>query len=416
MILQFLQDVHGSHVVQLQHQRVLAGPLELVAVGEDDEEALERHLDGLVVVDAEQVDVVADDVGGAVECEDGLWIAGVRHVGEDVADLPLDVVAVHVEQLQHAVDQRRGADHGLDLGLGAGGDVRQHPARLPPHHFLMVVEHLLEQAQDVMREQLVGVVDAASGDVAEDPNGGNEQPHRGFLEVPDDARDDSAFNNHLYLVLVGVGVVGDGPAAISDDLLVVELALGDHVAQHWDGVLDVLVLGERAASAEVGERPAAVLDERLIAEFLGDFDQVDKSSRADDGVPVEDAVGGDVADGPDGLLNNAHVGGLQQLNKKRDSSLVDDALALDGGARGDVGQRPGGLQLQLRVLELLHIPDHLGDQSGVNNRLDGRVLRDGKDLADADHAVVLVEDVALVDGGYQVGEDVHGVGRAEESR
>lgn len=125
--------------------------------------------------------------------------------------------------------------------------------------------------------------------------------------MPDDARDDSTFNNNLYLVLVSVGVIGDGPAAIGDDLLVIELALGDHVAQHWDGVFDVVVFGQWTASAEVGKCPAAMLDKCLIGEFLGDFNQIDKPSRPDDRIPVKDAIGRDVSDGPDGLLNNAHV-------------------------------------------------------------------------------------------------------------
>lgn len=139
MILQLLQDVHCSHVMQLQHQRVLPRPFELVPVGQDDKQALEGHLDRFVVIDAEEIDVVADDVGGAVECVDGFWVAGVGHVGEDVADLSLDVVAVHVEELQDAVDESSGVDDCLDLGLGACCDVGQHPARLPTDHLLMMV-------------------------------------------------------------------------------------------------------------------------------------------------------------------------------------------------------------------------------------------------------------------------------------
>lgn len=108
------------------------------------------------------------------------------------------------------------------------------------------------------------MIHASGRYVAKDPNGRNEQSHGWFLEMPDDPRDDSTFNNNLDLVLVGVGMVGDGPAAVRDDFFVVELALGDHVAQHWDGVLDVLVFWKGATSAEVGECPAAVLNECLI--------------------------------------------------------------------------------------------------------------------------------------------------------
>lgn len=139
MILQLLQDVHCAHVMQLQHQRVLSRPFEFIPVSQDDKQALEGHLDGFVIIDAEQIDVVADDVGVAVECVDGFRVARVGHVGEDVADLAFDIVAVHVEKLEDSVDESSGADDGLDLGLGACGDVGEHPARLPTDHLLMMV-------------------------------------------------------------------------------------------------------------------------------------------------------------------------------------------------------------------------------------------------------------------------------------
>lgn len=119
-------------------------------MGQDHKQALQRHLDGFVVIDAEQVDVVSDDVGGSVECVDGFRIAGVGHVGKDVADLSLDVVAVHVEELQKAVDESSRVDHCLDLRLAACGDVGKHPTCLATDDFLMMIENLLEQAQDIM--------------------------------------------------------------------------------------------------------------------------------------------------------------------------------------------------------------------------------------------------------------------------
>lgn len=65
---------------------------------------------------------------------------------------------------------------------------------------------------------------------------------------------------------------------------------------------------------------------------------------------------------------------------------------------------------------MLDIADHLRDESGVNNRLDGRIFSDGEDLADSDHSVVLVEDIALADRGDEICKDVHRVGRPEKSK
>lgn len=75
MILQFLQGIHRAQVVELLDQQVLPIHFELIPVGQDHVEALQGHLDGLVVLHAEQVDVVADDAGLAVEGEDDFWLA-----------------------------------------------------------------------------------------------------------------------------------------------------------------------------------------------------------------------------------------------------------------------------------------------------------------------------------------------------
>lgn len=146
--------------MQLQHQSILPCTLELIPVGEDHKQTLQGNFDGFVVIYAEEVDVVADDVGGSVQCVNRFGVAGVGHVGEDVADLSLDIVTVHIEELQDTVDESSGADHGLDLRLAACGDVGQHPTCLTSDYFLMMIENLLEQAQDIMRKELIGVINA----------------------------------------------------------------------------------------------------------------------------------------------------------------------------------------------------------------------------------------------------------------
>ena len=127
-------------------------------------------------------------------------------------------------------------------------------------------------------------------------------------------------------------MVGDSPAAVRDDLFVLEFSGGDAVAEGGDGIFDKLEFGKRAAPAEVADSPAAVFDEGLFLDLVDYLDEVDESSCADDSVSVEDAVAADVSDSPDGLFDNTRVVGLEELDKQGDASLVDDALALNGGS------------------------------------------------------------------------------------
>lgn len=76
----------------------------------------------------------------------------------------------------------------------------------------------------------------------------------------------------MDLVLVGVGVVRDGPAAVSKDLSFGESAVGDGSAEDGDGGLDEVVFGERTASAKVAKGPAAVLNQCLIGGFIDYID------------------------------------------------------------------------------------------------------------------------------------------------
>lgn len=213
------------------------------------------------------------------------------HVREDVADLAFDVVAVLLEQLQYPSHQGLGLNYCLHLRLAASSDVGQHPASLTSNHFLMVVEDSAQQSENVMRDEFVGVFDVSSGDVAQDADGGDEQPHGWLLQVPDDTGDYSALDHQLYLVLIGIRVVGDGPAAVGNNLLIVQFSIGDRVTEDGDGVSDVFVLGKWTAPAEIGQCPAAMLDQCLIGQFFSHFHQVEESSRADDGISVEDAIG-----------------------------------------------------------------------------------------------------------------------------
>lgn len=213
------------------------------------------------------------------------------HVREDVADLAFDVVAVLLEQLQYPSHEGFGLHYCLHLRLAARSDVGQHPASLTSDYFLVVVEDSSEQSEDVVRDEFVGVFHISGGDVTQDADGGDEQSHGWLFQVSDDTGDYSALHHQLYLVLIRIGVVGDGPAAVGNDLLIVQSPIGDRVTEDGDGVADVFILGKRTAPAEVGQSPAAMLDQGLIGQFFCHFHQVEESSCPNDGISVEDAIG-----------------------------------------------------------------------------------------------------------------------------
>ena len=158
-----------------------------------------------------------------------------------------------------------------------------------------------------------------------------------------------------------------------------------------------------------------MFDEGFLLGLVDDLDEVDKSSSPDDGVSVEDAVTADISDGPYGLLDDAGVVGFEEFDEEGDASLIDDALALDGGSGGDIGESPGSLELQLGVFLLFDVLDHAGDETCVDDCLDGRAVGDREDLPHSDHGEVLPEDIGLCEGGNQLWEDIHGVGLPEEA-
>lgn len=119
-----------------------------------------------------------------------------------------------------------------------------------------------------------------------------------------------------------------------------------------------------------------MFDKSLFLDFVDDLDQVDESSCPDDGVSIEDAVTADVSDGPYGLLDDARVVGFEEFDEEGDASFINDALALNGGSGGDVGEGPGSLELQLGVLLLFYVLDHAGDETCVDDCLDGRAVGD----------------------------------------
>lgn len=150
---------------------------------------------------------MANDVGPLVEVEDADGISGVRHVGEDVADLPPDVIAVSNEQLQHTLYEELVGYDCLHLAVAPGSDVGKHPARLPPHYLLVVLQHLLQQTQQVVRKQLVCMLYAPRRHVPQYSYRRNQQSHRWLLQMLNNSGNNSSLHHHLNLVPVGVRVV-----------------------------------------------------------------------------------------------------------------------------------------------------------------------------------------------------------------
>jgi hypothetical protein len=66
----------------------------------------------------------------------------VGHIGENVANLPPNVVCVGLEQFKDFLEQKFPRKNGINLALGACRDVRNDPARLSPDDSLMMFQYL----------------------------------------------------------------------------------------------------------------------------------------------------------------------------------------------------------------------------------------------------------------------------------
>lgn len=73
-----------------------------------------------------------------------------RHVRKNIANFPADVVAVRTEELQDALHERIPHHYCLDLVPTACRDIGEYPTGLSPHYFLVVIQYLLQQTEDVM--------------------------------------------------------------------------------------------------------------------------------------------------------------------------------------------------------------------------------------------------------------------------
>ena len=107
-------------------------------------------------------------------------------------------------------------------------------------------------------EEFIGLLSCSCGDVSEDSDWGNEESHAGLFQKWDNFSDNFGVYDCLYFIFVGVWVIWDGPAAIWDDLFLIELSWGYAVAKNWNCIFYKLVFRERTSSAEITDCPAAV--------------------------------------------------------------------------------------------------------------------------------------------------------------
>ena len=69
----------------------------------------------------------------------------------------------------------------------------------------------------------------------------------------------------------------------------------------------MLVLWKGTTPAKIAESPASVFGQSILIGVVDHVNEVDESSCSVDGVSIEDAVAGDVADGPDSLFDYSSV-------------------------------------------------------------------------------------------------------------
>ncbi len=66
-------------------------------------QALQCHFYCLIILHAQQVQVIANDFVALVKFEDHLWVTRMAHIGKDKANFSSYVVTVCCEQLNYAL-------------------------------------------------------------------------------------------------------------------------------------------------------------------------------------------------------------------------------------------------------------------------------------------------------------------------
>lgn len=249
-----------------------------------------------------------------------------------------------------------------------------------------------------MRRAYLADVVGAVGEDADDAEGGVHDDDLGVGQQLDDFLDERPAAVRVEEAQrLSARALREAPDAVGDHVLLG--GLEEHLGEHGDALVDLVHVGDGLQAAEVRGCP-----DDLVAGF-GPL-QLEPLVAVDEGlhgacvceqVAEGDAVCADVADAPDGLLDQLDDGFLEQADVERDDAFLDQRVDLQGRAGGQVGHAPGGFDLQVRVrLVVDHLDEH-GDRVRVDDFLDRRVLVDAQTLAQQDDACVALQQVAFLD-------------------
>lgn len=124
----------------------------------------------------------------------------------------------------------------------------------------------------------------------------------------------------LYPVVRAVGELGQGPAAVGKSVHII--VVHQEVRQTRDTVPDLLEVGGRFASAQVGEYPRAVLDDVELFGVVNDLYDGSDSPAVDHDVPELGGVARYVADTPQRLFLDLVGTALKQFDQNGDYALI----------------------------------------------------------------------------------------------
>ena len=377
----------------------------LVADLEDILQALEGDRDDLGIVDGKEVAKGAD----AALLDEELDL-GCIATGGGVADGPGSLLADIELSIGKELDERWDdvvVDNGLDLVLVAGGDVGDGPACLLANTLLGGGEEGEEAGEGIVVDDELCLEVITRHDVANGTEGRSLDSRRRVEQELDEAAADASLDDGLDLLVGAVRKIRQGPACVGEDLLV---GTEDELCEGGQTGLDHIEVGLGLATAEVGQGPGGIAKHGQFGVLVKLLKEGLHGPGLKDEVTAGRAVTGDVAEGPNGLFPNVVVGRHEKTDEDGDSTDLNDDLGMIGRAGCNVGKGPGGLELKRRAVVPLEELDEAGDDAGINDLLDGRVLLDGKQPAELRGTLGLDGGIVAHHTGDHLGEVLQLVG------
>ena len=270
---------------------------------------------------------------------------------------------------EHRHDVR--VQHGLDLFLCAGHDVRDAPAGLLAQGNLLAAQQHLQAWQRAGIDDGLRLLVVARDKVADRAQRGRLDGRLRVRQQLDDALDDAGLEHGREALVVAVGEVRERPQRVRDHFLVLRV---DQRRERRQRVAHLAEVRQGLAAAKVRERPGRVADEAERGLRHEQAQQRRERAGVEHDVARRRAVARDVAQRPRRLLAYVLDLGVKQAHKVRHGARSDDGLRVLRCAGGDVRQRPGRLELQPRariVYQQLRKDRH---DAGADDRVDWRRL------------------------------------------